>query len=257
VKKLKVQYEGKEVEVDVPDDTILPSEAGQFVTKEFMQAEMAKRISQAKRGMVDPDDHTDTLLADAEFKTKAMATWGVVPGKAKVSDEEIAKIRESIEKDKLQPLQKEVGELKGQLTSLYEGARDLQILEAARSAGVNEMWLTAPVEGQKAPIINVLAPYFGQSSDHGNGWFLKDKDGFAYAKTPTASAPFKTIAEFVPEFVGHETRSKTFLDDKRQRVQGGKAPAATPQAPGTVNKKDPLEFGRNLAEIASGKATAV
>lgn len=256
MKKIKAKYQGNDVEVEVPDEVILPEEAGNYITKEFMTAEIAKRIAQAKRGLVDPAEFRESVLGEDDFKAKALAAWGVVPGKGRVSDEEISKLKATLEKEAVEPLAKKLSEREAELNKLYTRDRDLQILEAARAAGVMEMWLTPPVEGQPAPIINVLAPYFGQSPDHGNGWFLKDKDTFAYAKNPSQAAPFKTVAEFVPEFVSAESRSKTFLADTRQRVPSGKTPSA-PQTPGTVNKRDPIAFGQQLEAIASGKVTPV
>lgn len=249
--KLKVQVNGSEVEVEAPEGWLSPEEAANRVTKDFMQSEITRRLAQARRGYVKEDE----VLESDEFREKALAHWNVQPGKKGLSDEDVAKIRSNIESTLVNPLKQQNEKLSKSLERLYRQDLELQIVNAAREAGVQEHWLKPPREGLPAPIVNMVASYFGQSQEHDGAWFLREGDGFAYAKNPSQAQPFKSVSEFLPEFVSSKENATIFLGDQRQRVGGNNAPANQGARQGsTVVGSDPLTFGRNLEAIASGKA---
>lgn len=248
--KLKVQHEGHEIEVEVADEVLSAAVADTHVPKTFMASEMKRRLATATKNLVDPED----ILGDDQFKERALKEWGV-SGKGKLDDEAVAKIRKNLEDTLVVPLKTEKEKLAERLGKLSKSQLHLEIVNAAREAGVKKEWLTPPSAGLPAPIIAMTESFFGQSADHGDGWFLRDGDSFAYAKEPKPNQPYKPVSEFISEFVSDASRAPTFLaEPQKVGPNNGRPGPAKPNTQGAIQgaASDPMTFGSNLEAIAKG-----
>lgn len=242
--KFTVEIEGKkhEVELDAVPTSQLESE---YIPVKQHNSEFVK-LREKMKGLVDPEK----LLADEEFKTKALGAWKVTPG---TPAEELTRAREQIMKSDVEPLKQQVGKLMAQVEHARKRDLAYKILQTASTAGVKKRLLTPPENLPSAPppIVNMVESYFGYDDEHGD-WFARNGEAFAYAAKPTNERPFKGVEEFMGEYL---KGAPDLLEDQRQRGANLKTPADS-QKGGMVrvNASDPLDFGRNLEAISKGNA---
>ena len=259
--KVKVTDNGEEIEVQLPKGYVGPEElASGFVAKDFFEAEIGRRLSAARKGLVKKDE----ILADKDFREEALKTWGVVPR----DEKEIEKVREAIRTSELTPV---LEKLKKAETRLQKASRirlEARLLNKARELNLVDSLLTPPMKGAPAPIVGMLGGYFVEDEER-DDFFLPDPSGqgYMYSAKPSAEAPYKTPEEFVEEWA--KGAGKPFVKDTRQRVggsDGNGVPSGAQKSGtkgdegfiipegGTVNFNDPLEVGRFAEAIAAGKA---
>lgn len=244
-KKLKVQHNGAEIEVDAPEGVLTAEEvAEQYVAKAVHNSEMAK-LRKKGEGRVTADE----LLENDEFKTRALEAWNVKPGKGQ-ADVEAAR-REWSDKT-LKPVQDQLAKAGETITGLRRRMLHSEILAAAASAGVKPQFLKSPARGAIAPIVSLMEGAFGFDEESGS-WYVRNGETFAYAAKPAEGAPpYKSAAEYVAEFAGNKENAD-FVVDQRQRGPGMQQPGRASGAPGTIDASDPYAFARNAEKIAKGE----
>lgn len=261
-RKIKVQHNGAEIEVELPEGFVSPEELTEnYVAKDFFESEMGRRLSAARKGLAKKDD----LLADKDFKEEALKSWGVVAR----DEKEIEKVREAIRGAEVAPLTEKLTKAQAKLAKVSRSRLEARLIARAAELGFDDTLLKSPVKGAPAPIVGLLGGYFVEDEEK-DDFFIKDPSGnsYVYSAKPTNEAPYKTVEEFVEEW--SKGAGKPFVRDTRQRVGGGDGKGVPRSAQrssggdddktqipegGSVASGDPLEFGRWAEAIASGKAT--
>jgi hypothetical protein len=264
-KKAKVQFNGAEVEVELPDGWLSPEEADTMLPKAIMATEVARAVTQAVKtgGYVKPDD----LLGDDDFKAKALAAWKVQnPGKGAPTGAELEQLQRDWTAQHVKPVTDERDALKDRVSRLLSRSLHSSILEAARAAGVKDAYLRLPT-GAPAdavpPIVSMFGSLFGYD-EKTDAHYVRSGESFAYSGKPTAENPFKGVGEWFTEWSASKDNAE-FLVDPRQRGPGlGDAPRGG--AGGTItitltraqaSDASQYQAARELAQKSGGSVQVV
>jgi uncharacterized protein YbcI len=121
----------------LPEDRIGPG--GDFVRTDYMESEISRRLD----GKVDADDARQQLKEDEDFVNEILNEHGG-------DDERVQKLQAELEKK-----ESALTEREEKLQQLEQRDRASTIEQAAREAGIDERFLTAP-DGANAPIHAML-----------------------------------------------------------------------------------------------------
>ncbi len=216
-----------EITVALPEGYVTPEQlAEDYTPKAIFQTELGQRATSIikNEGYVKPD----SLLDNEDFRAKALDKWQVkvAPDEAAAAQERadaIETARATWEAQKLTPATQKLDKASARITGLL--LRDLhnQITNAADEVGVLESLRKSPVKGQPAPIVHMMAEYFGYH-DESDAWAVKKQNedgtaGFTYATKPETNQPYQGVMEFMTVWSENES-NKQFLVDPRQRGPG-------------------------------------
>jgi hypothetical protein len=246
--KVKVQHEGKEIEVEldgwVPQSDI---DAG-YVSKAKMLEVVKEEKRKAQRAAL------TNALNDDDFKKQALQTWEIDLTKGahgeKLSDQQLASAKADWEAKALKPLQAQIDALTAGQSKLQQKNLQKSILAAASAAKVKPELLNVLPGGSKPAIVSMLEGAFGMHDEDGE-IYVKAKDGQSFE---LSSHPDRTYATPEDYFAGIAPKKEFahFFDRPQQTVGAGNARSAVSDTPGVV-ANDPVSIGMNLADIASGK----
>jgi hypothetical protein len=245
-KKFKVQHGGAEIEVELEGVMTEAEVAEQYVAKAVHNSELAK-LRKKSQGLKTPDE----LLEDDEFKTRAIETWGVKPGKS-AADVEAA--RKEWDAKVLKPVTDELGKAKGAIDGLRRGSLHARLIAAAQGQ-VAPQFLKPPTRGAVAPFVAMLEPAFALEPET-QDFYVRDGERFAYAAKPAdgAPVPYKTPEEHVAEWIGNKDNA-AFLIDQKQRGPNLQNTGRSSTSGVVEGKADPYAFARNAEKIAKGEVT--
>lgn len=210
--KTTVQVEGKDVEVEIPDEAL----AEQFVPFGKHNSEMARLRNEAKGRKT-----ADELLQDPAFKETAVAAWGLDKAKPPTGDE-LVKARKAWEAEALPPLTEKLKKSEERISRLQQRQLEARILEEAAARGVKKAWLQRDSANGRPRIVKLLDSEFGYSEEH-DEFFQREGDGFAFAASGKYAKPYRTVAEFFDGWAADKANSE-FLEDTRQRGPGLQQP---------------------------------
>jgi hypothetical protein len=151
----------------------------------------------------------EELLADEEFKGKALQTWGIDLNDQgqRVTGEELERAIKQREtdwtKNVLEPVKAEAERERQRVSNLLNKTLASQIVSAAKEAGVKEELLKAPRPGQPPMIVKALSDVFGFDEETDSFLALDPEDPSEYmlTKTPSANRTYMDVSEFVQDFV--------------------------------------------------------
>lgn len=172
-------------------------------------ARMRKELDSFK-GFKSPDD----LLADPEFKTKAVQSWGLDPKAANIQiQEQLARTRTELTEREVKPLQTKLGLAETRVKSLQ--LKDLrgQIAQAAGAVKVDDKFLKVPAKNGKPLIVSMMEDGFEYDEEHGE-WFAKGTQGNKFAFSQSGDVPYMTVSEYFSVWSNGE--GKDFLRSERQ-----------------------------------------
>lgn len=202
-----------------------------YVPKAAHNDQMARMRQQldAMKGLKNPDE----LLQDQEFRTKAVATWGLDPtATSEQLTKQLEKARVELQEREIKPRDKKLADATGEIGRLR--AKDLrgQIIQAAAALKIEDKYLKAPTRGGKPLIVSMLEDTFGFDAEHGE-WFAKgDKGTFVYSQS--GEVPYQGVTEFMTAWAAGE--GKDFVRSERQG--GAEAnPDGTSKASGQVGRE--------------------
>lgn len=252
-RKVTVQHNGADLEIELegylPEAEVESAYTPKAKVESLIREEKAKAKRSALAG----------ALADEEFRTKALAQWGIDPnakpgtGGGKLTDEQIAAMQKEIEAKKLNPLMEENATLKQSIASLHTKVLHKSILAAAQAAGVKPEYLTALPGGGAPAIISMAAPAFGYHDEHGE-FYQKNRAGDGYEISPSKEAGrmYATVDDYFGTLAKDKEYAR-FFEKTTQQVGSGK-----PRLDGTQDQQvipnDPMSIGANLEAIAKGTA---
>jgi hypothetical protein len=243
-KKFKVQHNNADIEVELEGVYTEAEVADQFVAKAVHNSELAKLRKKAQ-GLKTPDE----LLEDDEFKTRAIESWGIKPGKS-AADVEAA--RKEWDVKVLKPATDELAKAKGTIDGLRRGGLHARLIAAAQGH-VAPQFLKPPTRGAVAPFVAMLEPAFALEPET-QDYYVRDGERFAYAAKPAEGAPvpYKTPEEHVAEWIGNKDNA-AFLIDQKQRGPNLQNQGRATQTGVVEGGGDPYAFARNAEKIAKGE----
>lgn len=246
-KKLKVMHNNAEIEVDAPEGVLTAEDvAEQYVPKAVHNSELAK-LRKKSQGLKTPDE----LLEDDEFKTRAIESWGIKPGK---TGADVAAARTEWDQKVLKPVADELTKSKGTIDGLRRGTLHSRIIAAA-TGHVKPQFLKPPTRGAVAPLVAMLEGAYGLEPET-QDFYVRDGERFAYAAKPAEGAPvpYKTPEEHVAEWIGNKDNAD-FLVDQRQRGPNLQNTGRTSTTGVVDGSADRFAFARNAEKIAKGEVT--
>lgn len=249
MRKVKVMYEGKEIEVELPQGYLSPDEVSTgYVAKAATEQIVTDRLARAMRTA------KKELLEDEEFRTEALTAWNIKPGDkgtGKATPAEIDAALKEYERTTHAPILKENEALKGRIGSLTRSQLHAQILAEAAAVGVAKHYLK-PVGNSKTPaIIGMFEPQFGFDEQIGD-WLVRGADGKSYAVSGEANAahPYKGVKHFFTD-LSKDPDARSFFEAAQSGagVQTGGAGGSQK----VIAHGDAKAFGENAADILAGK----
>lgn len=249
-----VEIDGTEHEVNVPlpDGYAGPEELKDMAPRSTIKSEIDRRVSSIR----------SNLLTDEDFRSEALDAWGVDPNAndgepAPKVEERLQQAREEWERKHLTPAQERAQELESRVNILLNRRLEAEILEAAGPA-VKEPFRKR--QGKSSPLIaKMVADRFEYDPEH-DAFFLKDgDDGFAFSSKPSGDAPYKSVSEFMEEFLA-DPSNKDLVNDQRPRGPGFGSPGGgSGSGEFTLTReeaKDPAKY-RAAREAASKAGSTV
>jgi hypothetical protein len=207
-----VEIEGKAHEIPIPKGYISEKEIGdKFVPKAAHNDQLA-RMRQQLDGIKNHRD-PDELLKDPEFKTKAVTEWGLDPSKTNEQfQRQLERTKTDLLEREVKPREVKLEKLKGTVEQLRIKDLQGQIIRAAASAKVDDMFLKGAVKNGTPLIVSMLRDAFAFDDENGE-WFAKGQTSpFAYSQSGTT--PYQTVDEFINLWAG--TEGKGFIRNERQ-----------------------------------------
>lgn len=215
--KMKIKYNDAEIEIDRP--------AGYFTQEEIAKthvpvashndqmARMRKQVDAVK-----DRKSMDELLADPEFKTKAIESWGISPNaNAKELQTQIERKTLELTEREIKPRESKIGALTQTVGTLRQKDLRGQIAQAAVGLKIDEKFMRSPTKGGTPLIVAMLEGSFGFDDEHGE-WFAKGADGKTFAFSQSGEVPYQTVAEFMAGWA--QAEGKDFLRSERQSGAG-------------------------------------
>ena len=161
--KIKVNIEGQEHEVDLPEGYVHKDEINEkYVDKSLLDTETKRAAFSARKTA------RDSLKRDKEFWVEMASEYGVPVGedgtyKKPKDDIDINKIRTEVEQN---ILEKEVKPREEKLDRLLQQGLYTDIIQAAASVGVRRQLLEPLQEGVAPPIVQMVKPCKPQRRRH-------------------------------------------------------------------------------------------
>lgn len=255
--KITVTIDGKQSEVDVPDEQI--QAAGFMQTGKFNEELTRRGVSLAtKQGYVKPDEMTNEQI-EALAKTKGVKFETVVQNNpadtATAIQEAVAKKRTEWERAELDPIKTKNTALEEEGANLLQQKLHSQIIAAAAAAGVEKSMLKPLTKNTLPPIVSMLQDVFAFDTDTKQFLVLADDgEGPAFSDRPTADHPFKDVEEYVDQWSANKDNAK-FIEVTAQRgpnLQGTMGSARAGGGPIHLSKAD----SRNARLVAAATAEA-
>jgi hypothetical protein len=226
--KIKVNIEGKEHEVQLPEGYISEESLNdKYVKKDFFESEVQRRVKAAK------ENAKNELKSDTDFFASAAKERGIPlteDGKYKPPskpDIDIDKIKSEVEQNLRE---KEIAPRDQRLNRLMQSKLHGEIIQAASAVGIKKSLIESFNDGVAPPIVNMVKEYFGY--DEENDYFaIREGDKFRYSNNPNNSRPYMGAKEFL-EGLKKQDSWKDFFEDTRQRgsnyqgTQSGGKPTA-------------------------------
>jgi hypothetical protein len=245
--KITTQHDGKDIEVEVPDDQFVP-----FAEHNATMARLRREATDATKGRKTADE----WLADEGFQKTARERLAVKADTGKLTADELAKARQSWEAEALTPLQQQAQKAAEKVARLQQKQLEARIVEEAAARGVKKEFLQRDTKSGAPRIVKLLAGEFGYSEEH-DEFFERDgdkPDAFAYAASGKYGKPYRTVAEFFDGWAGDKANA-LFLDDVRQRGAGLGTPSGAGSASHVISAtdaRDPMKY--RAAKAAADKA---
>ncbi len=228
---IRIQHGGQTIEVPRPDGLLSQAEIEEkYVLKASHNDMMARSRKEldARKGLKPADEY----LSDADFKTKAMATWGLLDPKATNEEykNQLARAQNELKEREVLPLQSKLATYEKTVAGLREKDRRGQILQAAAAAGVEEKFLKAPTRNGKPLVVSMLEDAFAYDAES-DDWFAKGNGASPYAFSQSGDTPYMTIGEFLSTWVkgdGRDFAKSTRQGGAESSPAGAGAGAGTP-----------------------------
>jgi len=256
---MKIQYDGKEVEVELPEGVLTSEEVAEnFMRKETFMPEVDRRVKAQLKGLVKRED----LLGDEAFLSEALGKQGkelfdptkTKKGKGALDDEalaqRLAEAQEGWRKKELAPVMEKLTGTEKAVSKLRDRILDGQILQSALNAGVKEAFLKPPAEGTASPIVSMLRGTFGFDPEHDNYFVRKGEEDFEFSAKPDEGHPFKTVSEFITDWAGRKENAD-FVDVERKRGPGLGGPGKAGKQSGRDVVLTPAEAGDHATWTAA------
>jgi hypothetical protein len=202
-----------------------------FIPKSAHNDQMARmrRDLDATKGKKDPDE----LLNDAEFKSKAVQTWGLDPNATNEQFKtQLERQRAELVEREIKPREAKLEKAGSEIGKLRQKDLRGQIIQTAAALKVEEKYLKSPTKGGKPLLVSMLEDAFGFDGEH-NEWFAKGDNG-TYAFSQSGELPYQTVAEWMQGWVNGD--GKEFVRSERQSGAES-SPDGTPKVPGQVGKE--------------------
>ena len=250
-RKITVQHEGKDIEVElegwIPQADV---DAG-YVAKSKVDQIVREEKAKAKRSTL------AGALNDPQFKAQALSAWDIDLTKLgtgsgeKLSDQQLAAAKQEWEAKALRPLQEQLKARDDATGKLQRRILHKSILASARAHRVREDLLETLPGGNQPAIVTMLEPAFGLHEDDGE-FYARKLDGDGFQPSTRQESLYATVDDYFAG-IAKDTKYAKFFEPQRQSVGSGTPKSAQDTAPGVI-ANDPMSIGRNLADIASGKA---
>lgn len=251
--RIKVQHEGKEIEVDLPEGYLSPAQVQeQYVPRSYMEQEISRKAKSRYTKLV---EEAKTDPAKKAELAKLLGIEPKQPGEDKGDfTQRLKDAQASWERDNLEPLKTKLTEQGKRVERLTRNKLEGDIIAAAAEAGVKKEFLTPIAEGQPAPFVQFVMGNFGYSDEH-DDHFVRRGEEFEYAANPAGGrVPFKTVKEFITKDFVKLPYAKTYIEDQRQRGAGlGGAGGQGGQGNGVFLTR---EDARNPEKYRAAKAAA-
>ncbi len=227
-KKLKVQHNGAEIEIDLPEGTLSADEVSEsYMRKTVFQTELDRRLAKLSEGMAKRDD----LLVDEEFLQTMLEKQGKElfdPEKAKKGKQqtgesmaaELARAEQEWTKKNLEPAQLKATKAESLVGSLRQKILHGMILQAGIDGGVKKIFLTPPDSNGIPPLVSFVENMFAFDPTLDEFFVRGDEEGsFAFSSKPDEGHPYKNVAEFMGGWLGKK-ENLDFLDKEKQKGPG-------------------------------------
>lgn len=214
--KIKVEVDGKEVEVDegqlkLPEGyaIITPDNVPDgYYTDDAFEAKIGGRVRRAK------EDTKTALLSDDEFHKTVLNKYGIQldeDGKPKgiKTTEDVEKIKKEVAQQIEADWKSKLEQKDEKLNSLLGKGKKSAIIEGASKIGIDGKYLEPLVEGGSPYLVREVEDQFEWNDEIGD-YALKDKDG-TFAVDGNG---FVTTQKF---FEKNQDKFKHMLKDQRQR----------------------------------------
>lgn len=228
--KVKATIDGqeREIELSAPPPGFLPED--QIGTR--VEAIVGERIGRAKQSA------RKELLEDEAFVSEVLKKHGAKggEGKSKLGEDEIAKLREAWEAEKVKPLSEQLKQTSTEAEALRRDKLRGDILAAAAKLGVKAPFLNAPSDETPAPIVAWLESVFGYDAKS-RTWAVKQGDGYAFSGKATSARPYKGVEEFLAEWAQNPANAE-FINAPSQGGPGMGKPSGSKGNTVSISRAD-------------------
>jgi len=260
--KTTVEVKGEKHEVEVtPPEGYLDSEeltAG-YVPKENVDSVVSARV---RKEVADKVSRARTdFLGDDDFVQEVAKRHGLQkPGQEPKLDEQIKSAQERWEREHLEPLRKQTEELTSANKRLLKSKLVSEVLGAI-GGKVEDALLEQNASGVPR-VMGLVEGDFAWDQEHGRFAVVRRRndDGTVEfeqtgKRVSETGSPYMGVQEYLETKFLSDKRFAPFLKSTRQKGAGVGEPGGAEIEGGKLKSSDPLELGRNIEDIASGKVT--
>lgn len=213
VPMIKVRVGDSHVEVPRPEGLLAQPEIDErYVPKAAHNDQMARlrRELDGMKGLRNPEE----LLADPDFRGKAMTTWGLDPNATSEQYKaQLERAKTEITEREVKPREIKLAEATTAISQLRMKDLRGQIVQAAAAGKIDEKFLRPPTKGGKPLIVSMLEDAFGFDAEHGE-WFAKGATAGQFAYSQGGELPYQTVSEFFQGWLNGD--GKEFVRPERQ-----------------------------------------
>jgi hypothetical protein len=214
---IKVAIDGKEHEVQVPEDQFVPKEDldDKYVLKSFHESQLNKAGASTRKSVEEELRNSDKFFAELA-KSKGVPIDD--SGKYKKPEGEkidIEKIRNETA-DAIR--EKEVGPLSQKLGRLLDSQLVAETIQAGSEAGIKRSLMRSIRDGAPPLIVSLVRDQVAFDEEH-NYFALKNGEKFEYNPNGNETRPYKGIRELF-EGMKKDQAYADYFEDTRQRGSG-------------------------------------
>lgn len=220
---VKIQHEGKDLEVALPEGYLAPDEVrSSYVAKDYHEKEIGRvseRFKNAKR-----DEFRQEFEADESFIQSIVQKHG-----KKGQEVDLKAHQQQWESEKLKPLQERT-------EKLLSRVRNADIIQAAQGL-VKDEYLKPPLPGRAPFIVSLMADMLEHDEEHG---FIGTEDG---KRLPGSSGRlYANASDVLERLKGSDSLKYLWKEAEQTKGSGYKGSNGTGAGSKTMNRVDFLKL---------------